>query len=220
MRNLLFADGEIYHIYNRGVEKRPTFTDKREYERAILSLMYYSFESPSLRLSKALLLNADEKRRFFQKLKEKSKITEILAYCLMANHYHLLVRQTKKNGIRKLLTYFGNSYSKYFNTKHKRSGALFQGIFKAVHIEDDEQLTHVSRYIHLNPVSSFIVSEKRLEDYPWSSFPQYTGKVSDGLCNIHIVLDLFSSKNAYKKFVLDQADYAKTLETIKHLSFD
>jgi len=128
--------------------------------------------------------------------------------------------QLKDNGIVKFMAKFTNSYTKYFNTKRERVGPLFQGVFKAVHVGYDEQLLHLSRYIHLNPVLGFIAKVEELESYPWSSYPEYLGKVSSNLVNKAEILTFFKGPSEYEKFVLDQADYAMKLKTIEHLRID
>ena len=217
-RKLVFADDEIYHIFNRGVDKRPTFTDKRELDRGVKALDYYRFANLPLKLSKFLVLPESEKGKFIQKVHgECQKLVQIICYCLMPNHFHFLVKQIKENGVSTFAANFTNSYTKYFNTKHERVGPLFQGLFKAVRIESDEQLIHVSRYIHLNPVSSFLISPDQLEKYQWSSYSEYLDLSSERIADKEIVLGLFPSKERYKQFVLDQVDYARELESIKHI---
>ncbi len=147
-------------------------------------------------------------------------MVRILSYCLMPNHFHLLLEQLSDQGVKKYLSNFSNSYTRYFNTKHKRIGALFQGIFKAVRIEDDEQLIHVSRYIHLNPATSCLVTEKNLDTYSWSSLPEFIDRKNGELCDTRPILDFFPSKKAYRNFIYNQIDYAKNLEQIKHLLFE
>lgn len=128
-----------------------------------------------------------------------------------------MIKQVKDGGITEFISKFSNSYTKYFNTKHNRVGALFQGQLKAVLIENDEQFLHVSRYIHLNPLASFLV--KDLDDYEWSSYYAYINNI-DGTCNKEEILGHFTSPQAYRQFVLDQAEYAQQLEIIKHLLMD
>lgn len=116
--------------------------------------------------------------------------------------------------MRKLLL----SSTKYRNTKYNRQGSLFQVPFKAVHIETDEQLIHVSRYIHLNPLVSLLVKDLRL--YPWSSYLGYIGTRDNPAVKKDEILSFFKSPKDYEKFVLNQADYGITLEKLKHLSLD
>lgn len=122
----------------------------------------------------------------------------------MPNHFHLLLKQKIKNGIPKFLSNSSNSYTRYFNTKRKRVGPLFQGIFKAVRIETDDQLIHVSRYTHLNPVASLVIKDEELGNYPWSFFPEYLRPKSEMVCEQKVILDFFSSRLAYRKFVYNQ----------------
>src|SRR3990167_10588299 len=120
MRKFILATGEVYHVFNRGVEKRPTFTDKREYQRAMMTLDFYRFDHPKMGLAKALQLDMESRQVFFAKLKkEGKKLVELICYCLMPNHFHLLLKQKTDGGITQYLKNFANSYSRYFNTKHK-----------------------------------------------------------------------------------------------------
>jgi len=210
----------MYHVFNRGVEKRSTFTDKRELKRVMQALAYYRFKKPLFRFSHFLRLEKKMQIQALSNLKTTNKNVDIICYCLMPNHFHLLLRQIDDAGISKFMANFTNSYTKYFNMKNDRVGPLFQGLFKAVLIEDDEQLMHVSRYIHLNPASSFLVEPDFLESYEWSSYPDYLGLKNPEIIEKETVLNLFSNEEQYKQFVLDQAGYARTLETIKHHLLD
>lgn len=210
-RTTVLATGEIYHIFNRGVAKMPIFSSKRDYNRLLETLYYYQFQNPKPQFSHL--------SRFKDFNFEKNKkIIEIICYCLMPNHYHLLIKQLENNGISEFIKKVFNSYTKYFNTKHNRVGPLLQGQFKAVRIGYDEQFIHVSRYIHLNPITSFLV--KDLQDYPWSSYHDFIGLQKDKLCNNSSVMSSFKSPKKYEKFVLDQVKYGQSLEIIKHLAID
>ena len=136
----------------------------------------------------------------------------------MPNHFHLLLKQLNDGGVQEFIRKVSNSYSKYFNTKNKRVGPLFQGEFKAVTIESDEQLLHVSRYIHLNPYVSGLV--KDLKDFRYSSYLDFIGLRNDTLCNKKVILSFFKSSKEYKDFVSDQKSYGIELERIKHLLID
>lgn len=137
----------------------------------------------------------------------------------MPNHFHVLVKQRADDGVTRFMNQFANSYTRYFNTKRNRLGALFQGVFKAVMIETTDQLLHVSRYIHLNPVVSHVIDENALDTYPWSSFPHYLKRTSPFLDMLPILSE-FTSLDAYRTFVHNQIDYGKTLEEIKYLCLD
>lgn len=216
-RKTPLVTGEIYHVFNRGIAKQPTFTDLREHKRAIKIIDYYRLDSPPVKLSRYLTLPKDAQDLVTSRLQDLSELVEIYAFCLMPNHFHFLLKQIASNGISRFLAQFQNSYTRYFNTKHERDGALFLDQFKSVRVESEEQLTHVSRYIHLNPYSSFVV--KTIEDtlnYPWSSLPEYISGQSKFCCT-DLVLSQFKDRESYKSFVLDRADYQKKLEIIKHL---
>ena len=186
MRKLVFANGEIYHVFNQGVERRPTFIDKREYDRALLTLNYYRNAEITAGLAQILRLDQEKRDFLFSRLTDDKKLIEVLCYCFMPNHFHFLLKQLIDGGIQTFVSNFSNSYTRYFNTKRKRIGPLFQGAFKAVRIEDDEQLIHVSRYIHLNPVVSFLIKESDLENYPYCSFQEYISSQGKILSLIHI----------------------------------
>jgi len=202
---------QIYHVFNRGVAKLPIFTDRRNYNRFLETIYYYQFQGPKPQFSQ---LNRFKDFNF----EKNKKIVEILCYCLMPNHYHFLLKQLQENGVSEFINKISNSYTKYFNIKHNRVGPLLQGQFKAVRIEYDEQLIHVSRYIHLNPIASFIV--KDLKEYHWSSYPAYIGLQTDKLCANEFILAMFKTKQKYEQFVLDHVEYSQSLERIKHLLID
>lgn len=207
-----FVNGEYYHIYNRGVEKKPIFNIRRDYTRFLKTINYYQFAGPKPKLSR-FLFNPD----LIVKPNLNDKIVEIVCYCLMPNHFHFLVKQLKDGGITEFVSKLSNSYTKYFNTKHTRVGPLFQGEFKAVLVTSDEQLIHVSRYIHLNPAVAYLV--KNLDQYEWSSYSEYIhGRT--GLSVKKDILAFFKSSEEYKKFILDHYSYALDLASIKHQLLD
>ncbi len=206
------VNGEFYHIFNRGSEKRNIFIQPREYKRFQKTLYYYQYAGPKPSFSK---FSKSDLNSF--KPDSTKKLVDVICYCLMPNHFHLLVRQIKENGISTFLSQISNSYTKYFNTKYSRVGPLLQGAFKAVHIENNEQFIHVSRYIHLNPIVSGIV--KNLNSYYWSSYLEYIQE-TEGFCFKDEVLNFFSTKEKYQEFVEDQIDYGTTLEILKHRTID
>ncbi len=203
-----FITGNIYHIYNRGLAKQPIFHSDADRYLFIETFLYYQLKGPKPKFS------------VFRRLKNKifpetKKIINLLAYCLMPNHIHFLVVQTEENGINEFMRKFIHSYSKYRNTKYNRLGPTFQAMFKSVLIETDEQLIHVSRYIHLNPVVAGLVD--KANQYHWSSYCEYVATDNRHIVDSSIVLDLFGSLKQYKEFVDDHQDYAVTLRSVKHL---
>lgn len=135
----------------------------------------------------------------------------------MPNHFHLLIKQGSKNGISKFLKQITNAYTEYFNKKYKRTGSLMQGPFKAVKINTEEQLVHLSRYIHLNPIVANLV--KNLEDYQWSSRREFLDS-RKSLCQKSLILDILGSQSKYKDFIDSQVDYAKHLKSLQDLTMD
>ena len=216
-RKTILATEEIYHVYNRGVEKRPLFLTKWDFNRFLELINYYRFVNSPVKYSYFKLFSGEEREKIFQELENASeKWIDILAFILMPNHIHFLLKQLKDHGISKFMAKITNSFSHFFNVKQERVGHLFQGNFKAKRVESDEQLIHVSRYIHLNPVMAFLIKSDELESYGYSSYPEYVGG-KKGFCNTGSVLGYFKSSDDYKRFVKDQADYEKQIENIEHL---
>lgn len=222
-RKFPLITNQIYHVFNRGVAHQPIFIDKRDYFRAVDSMAYYQNSKPSLKYAKFLKLPTQDREKFLEQLQNSNdKLVENICYCFMPNHFHFLIKQLIDGGISKFLSNFTNSYTRYFNIKNQRDGSLFSGKFKSVRIETDEQLLHTSRYIHLNPYTSYVVKRiENLETYPYSSFPEYLKESSfTGLCNRDVIISNFSKKKSYKDFVFDNSDYQRKLDEIKHLIFE
>jgi len=209
-RFIPLVNNEFYHVLNRGTGQMQIFNQNRDYQRFFKTMLYYRIQGPKPRFS----LFSPENTH----LDQNRKIVEIICYCLMPNHFHLLLQQKIDGGITEFISKLSNSYTKYFNTKNRRSGPLLQGEFKAIHVETDEQLIHLSRYIHLNPLVSYIT--KSLEQYTWSSFSEYTKEKKSNFLSTDIILDQFKSTSDYQKFVKDQEGYGKKLEAIKHQLLD
>lgn len=218
-RNIPLITGEIYHVFNRSIGKMPIFVRSRDLNRILEVCKFYVFQETPIRFSHFNRLYPNEKTEILDKLKRTSaKQVEILTYCFMPNHYHFIIRQLEDNGISSFIRKVQDSYAKYFNTKYKRTGSLFQSNFKALQIDEDEQLVHVSRYIHLNPVTSFLVGNiNDLKSYQWSSYPNYLNPEADEFLNCQVILSFFKNVTSFKEFVNDQADYQRMLGRIKHL---
>jgi len=158
-----FIQGGFYHIYNRGIRKQDIFMDNKDYKRYLDRLKEY----------------------------QNKHDLSILAYCLMPNHIHLLLRQDGPEPISTFVQKLHTAYSMYFNKKYKQVGHLFQGRFKAKIVGNDEYLRHLSRYIHLNPKKLV----RKLSSYEWSSYPTYIGIKAENFLNTNFVLKMFQSKN-------------------------
>jgi putative transposase len=205
MNRIKPANDEVYHIYNRGVEKRKIFLDNQDHFRFIHSLYEFNDKNPTLNFPIEVRLPKDKKREV---------LVEILAYCLMPNHFHLMLRQVKENGITEFMRKMGTGYTNYFNKKNKRVGSLFQGKYKMTHIQKESHYIYLPYYIHFNPlklvgfdwkentVEDFEKSIEFLENYRWSSFQNYIGtKNFPSLINEKFISEFFGGPESYRKSV-------------------
>ena len=187
-RKEIFENSYIYHIFNRGVDKRKIFLDQKDYKRFCDNLYTFNDKKPVLSDYRHRLAKTNDVTDFGNRQDEREKLVEILAFCLMPNHFHLLVRQLVDNGVTTFMRKNGVGFANYFNKKYDRSGTLFQGRFRAVLVEKDNQLSYLPYYIHFNPLNLVIPGwrEKKIIDrkkalnflynYQWSSLPSYMGK--------------------------------------------
>jgi len=216
-RKEILANGEYYHVFNRAENKRPIFSKTADCNRAIGLLEYYRFAETPMRFSYLMSYGLDKRANILKRVNTKDLLITVISFSLMPNHFHLLLRQEKSGGISRYLAQFQNSYTKYLNTKNLKDGHTFKGQFKAVRIEDGEQLQHIVRYIHINPLTSFVVKDfEDLEKYPYSSLQEYLG-LRKGFCDKAIILSNFKSKKSYRDFLFDQVGYQQELDYIKHL---
>lgn len=172
-RTIQFAQGQYYHIYNRGVEHRPIF---REEENYLFVLRLVKRYVGALNIS-------------------------VIAYCLMPNHYHFLLRQDSEEPAGLLPQRVFNSYTKAFNKRYNRTGTLFEGRYKAVHVDKDSYLLHLCRYIHANPVKDGLVAH--LSEWSYSNYQEWIGTRNGTLVDRSFVHDLFPPGQTYEQFVRD-----------------
>ncbi len=209
MRKVKFINGEYYHIYNRGVDKRDIFLDKKDIERFLDSVEEFNDAEV---FGSLYIRNYQKERNNEGKSKEtkKQKLVEIVAYCCNPNHYHFILRQKLDNGISRLMHKIGTGYAQYFNLKYDRKGSLFQGSFKAVHIDSDIYLNHLSVYVNLN----FKV-HRIGEGIYRSSWQEYVYDKGN-LCDKKIILSQFDSPEDYKKFALFTLDSILQRKDMQH----
>ena len=213
---MILATNEIYHVFNRSIAKENIFSSRINFRKAKEIVEFYRFPQ-KLRLSKFKTLTEDLKNDYRLSLQDQSPLIEIYAFSLMPNHYHFLVKQLRDNGLARFVSNFQNSFAKVFNIKNDRDGALFQNSFKAKRVETDEQFVHVSRYIHLNPVTAYLIKFNELKDYPLTSFPNYVYENKDLFVNTKFLLGMFKSAENYIKFVADQVGYQRELALVRDL---
>jgi putative transposase len=180
-RKIYFENG-FYHVYNRGVEKREIFMEPADYA-FFLHLIKGALSPPEKQKLFDEGIFRPRRKNFYGKI-------DLLCYVLMPNHFHFILRQNDKSTITEFIRSILTSYSMYFNKKYGRVGALFQGVFKAIDIHEENHLLWLSRYIHLNPIN--------FTNYPYSSYDDYLQKKNTSWINKSLILDYFSS-NPLKK---------------------
>jgi putative transposase len=191
-----FIPGNYYHVYNRGVAKLPIFLDQAD-KRYFLKLLDRHLNPDN----KSLDQNNQPYKKFHDDI-------ELLCYCLMKNHFHLLIHLGGGvTAISEFMRCIGTSYTMYFNLKYRRVGPLFQGVYKASCISDDSYLLHITRYIHLNP--------RRYKTYKYSSLIAYLGCKPAPWLKPQRMLDLFEGDD-YLTFLEDYEDHKAMLSEIKH----
>lgn len=196
-RNVLKIDisDSYYHIYARGASRQKVFVDKTDYH-VFLDLFRRYLSEEEIKDSAGIP---------YLKLYED---IELLGYCLMPNHFHLLVYQVNEHAMQRLMRGVMTAYSRYFNKKYKRSGSLFESRYKASRIDSDPYLMHISRYIHLNP--------KSWQDYPYSSLKYYLNGHDEDWLQESRIIELFKSRKEYAEFVADYESVKESLEMIKY----
>jgi putative transposase len=187
-RKIKFKAGNYYHLYNRGVNRQPIFFQDKNWGFFVKRLRKYC----------------------------QPDLVDIIAYCLMPNHYHLLVYLKADELSEEVMQPLGVSYTKAINRQQKRVGPLFQGPFKAKHVDQENYLLHLSRYIYLNPVEAGLV--KSPAEWPYSSYRDYIGLRNGTLPKPEIVLAQFASPADYQKFV--ESDDEEGMKSIAHLVID
>ena len=197
------VEGEVYHIYNRGVEKRLIFLDDNDYWRFMTLLILLQGDTTTDQIGRAVF---SVKHRMFDKAVFRgvveSRSVEVIAFCLMPNHLHLILKEIRDGGISKFMQRLLNAYTKYFNAKYNRSGHLFEGKFKSAHVDSDEYLDYLSAYVHLNPRGLKGFNGREVK-YTWSSFQDFVFENRWGeFLTPDIILEKFKDGGAYEKFVV------------------
>ena len=215
-----FVTGQYYHIYNRGVDHRDVFKENADYWRFLKSLTYFN-TNRTFRFGR---INKKEKEELI-KPKPNEWLVEIVCYCLMPNHFHLLVKQLKNGGTAKFLQKLLTGYTEYVNTKIKRTGVLFQGRTKSKIIDNDIYLTHLARYILLNPIDLISAGwednkldwddiSKQVKEYKWSSSYTYFKNFNQD----NIIQGQFKDALDFDKFISSWKPNDKTI--VKIVGFD
>lgn len=220
-RKEILATEEIYHIFTKSIADFRVFNNEEEFLRIKQLIKYYQIKN-ELRFSDFIELRQVQQNGFDGFLNtiasDKDKSVQILAYCFMPTHIHLILKQLVENGIPHFTGNVLNGYTRYFNIKHKRKGPLWEGKFKNVLVTNGEQLLHLTRYIHLNPVTASLVTKP--EEWAYSSYKEYLLQKNNvhPVCQFDDILEIEPS--SYRKFVNDQIAYQKELAKIRKLLVD
>ena len=215
-----FITNYIYHVFNKTIDDRQVFKNNNYSSEFHQRLVYYRSIKSTRSFSKLKSLSKDNLIELeLQTSLKKDFRVDILNYSFMPNHFHLLIKQLADIGITEYISQVVNSFTRYYNLKNGRKGQIFLHDFKATTIKTDEQLIHTSRYIDLNANSSSVINNvKDLESYKWAGYKAYIDEnYVEPLVNTKPILEMFdNNRQKYKEFVLDRADYQKSLEIIKH----
>lgn len=223
-RKISFSIDNFYHIFNRGVEKRKIFLSDVDYNRFLRLLFFCNGDTPIV--VKELLRGGFFQGPSLGEFERGKQLVDIGAYCLMPNHFHLLLKERTENGITNFLRKLCTAYSMYFNKKNERVGSLFQGRFGAQHLDRDVYLKYIFAYIHLNPVKlidpfwkeeKYFKNQKKiksaevfLNDYPFSSFKFFIqGEHLYHILNTKAFPNYFDKKMEFKYFIKDWLNFAK-----------
>jgi putative transposase len=223
-RKFEFATDEFYHIFNRGTEKRKIYLNVKDYNR-FLALLYICNSDKSINIRDQFPkgLSSGEIKNFDR----GEQLVAIGAYCLMPNHFHILIKEIVENGISRYMGKLSTAYSMYFNKKYTRTGKLFENKFKAEHADEDEYLEYLFAYIYLNPLKLIEPAwkEKGLHDihkakeylksYQYSSYPDYINVKSDEIpiLNKSAFPEYFEGTKEFDDFIADMMQFPKGLSS-------
>ncbi len=212
-------NNQYYHVFSRSIGKFVVFNNTHEFQRFLKLLDFFRFENFNYKYSEFNELGAMKQIKILDSLyQDPNVLVEIVAFCLMPTHFHLILKQKNTNGISSYISRVLNGYARYFNVKHRRTGPLWAGRFKDVLVNNDKQMLHLTRYVHLNPISANLV--KNPEEWQFSSCKLYIS--SEDSDNYFCVFrEIISRKpKEYEKFINDRKSYQRELSEIKNLMID
>lgn len=218
-RKEVFINGGYYHIFNKTIDNKKIFTDDQNKQLFLDIARFYRSGGVNISFSKYLRLPNELQYLWNKKIISKKYFRVIvLAYSLMPNHFHFLLKQISDHGVQSFMADLANSFTRFLNIKFERKGPLFLPRFHSAVIKSHEQLIHTSRYIHTNHYSSGLVKTiGDIDAYNWCSYPDYVKRRKPYVTDTDFLLGLFNNdKKKYRKFVESNAEYQKTLELIKH----
>lgn len=216
IRKFPFISGQIYHVFSKSIADYKIFRDQSEFQRMQDLFQYYNQENPAMKFSELLRKKSKDNHFSESHAEGRSSLVRFVAYCLMPTHFHLVVQQLKEGGISAFMKRALDSYTRYFNLKTKRKGPLWESRFKSVSITTDEQLLHLSRYVHLNPATAGLVDNPF--HWKFSSYKEFLGEEKQKVCDFSEVLEI--QPQDYKNFVENRISYQRELAKIKNLTLE
>lgn len=189
-RKVVFVQGGYYHVYNRGANRTPIFRSDENYHFLLRRISQYV----------------------------ESMQVAVIAYCLMPNHYHFVLRQDGEIPLGNFIQAVFNSYTKAFNKMYDRRGTLFEGPFRAIAVDEEEYLIHLCRYVHRNPQEAGLVTNPN--EWPYSNYLEWIGQCGGTLVDREFVCSRFAAPQAYIQFVLEYAPPARIEHAVRQLSFE
>lgn len=233
IRKEKFVPGEYYHIYSRTILNLPEFKDREKANKLAQTFLLGNSTASSQAFDYLRTTRNSTLEKAIEISKRGERLVDILCYSIMPDHYHLLLRELKENGITSFIRRCNTSIAKYINTKFDRSGPLFGGNFKSKHIDSNEYLLHLSVYIHLNPLDflsgkewrfsklkDWQLEKEKLLNYRWSSLKAFLDEnfKDQIISGTEIILDQFKNKKEYEMFLMDWS--TESLEEIREIIID
>jgi putative transposase len=226
-RKIRFSVGEMYHIYNRGNDKKVIFKNRHDYKRFML-LMYLCNNIVAVDI-RALFNKGLTFVELFE-IDKKDELVDIGAFCLMPNHFHILLCEKVDGGISLFMQKMSTAYSMYFNAKNNRRGSLFEGTFKSKHIDTDEYLNWIFSYIHLNPIkliapnwkdngiSNFVLTKDFMKNYMYSSYYDYFlgDRLEKSIINKNVFPDHLLQLNDLEEIIEEFNNFNKGLTFVEN----
>lgn len=216
IRKHALVTGGVYHVFTKSIACYKIFNNRDEYDRFVSLIRYYKQPSRDVRFSWLnTAKNSDAELTKIQVSKSRTNLINIIAYCIMPTHVHFILEQLEETGVTTFMATILNSYTRYFNIKHKRKGPLWESKFKNIPVKSDEQLLHLTRYVHINPTTAQLCNKP--EHWEFSSYREYikTTLQDEALCNYDKFIGITAEH--YKEFTEDRIDYQRELAIIKSL---
>ncbi len=210
-------ENAVLHVFNKSIANYNIFNTDADHQRYLWMMQYFSLPNQMESFSNFLRDNSHKmSEKIAALVTDNPPEVKIIAYCLMPTHFHLVTQQKNQRAISDFMLKLQNGYTQYFNDKHNRKGPLWEGRFKHVECESDEQLIHLTRYVHLNPVTAYLVEKP--DEWRASSYQEYLGNSETKICHFRSVLQI--DLRTYEKFVLDRVHDQRMLATIKKQLLD